>query len=271
MIKILFLVANPTDKTRLRIDEESKAIKEALREAEFRDRFDIETEWAVRVTDLQKLLLRHKPHIVHFSGHGSEASEIILEDNSGRSQPVPSKALSNLFSILKDNIRCVVLNACYAEGQAMAIAEHIDCVIGMSEEIGDESAISFATAFYRALGYGKDIETAFDLGCGQIQFNLENLEDYDKPQLLALRSNPHEIVFVCFPTECTKDNNILHLSKEEILSLQKQLEDFRRNLMLIKERMAKYVLGTDLPLQLIRSKEDIESKIAELEKKLLGK
>jgi hypothetical protein len=218
VMKILFLAANPTDTTRLRLDEESRAIDQALRQAEYRDRFDIRQHWAVRVADLQGLLMRHQPHIVHFSGHGSNASgitssntgrhlklvnssgessgtnSIILEDDNGRSHPVSPRALSTVFSLLKDNIRCVVLNACYSEQQAQAIAEHIDCVVGMSESIGDRAAISFATAFYQALGYGRDVKTAFALGRAQI--DLENVPEVQTPQLLATKADPAQIVLV---------------------------------------------------------------------------
>lgn len=171
-----------------------RGIDQVLRQAEFRDKFDIKQHWAVRVVDLQGYLLRYKPDIVHFSGHGSASTEIILEDNYGNSQSVSSRALSQLFAVLKDNIRCVVLNACYSEQQAKAIAEHIDCVIGMSKAIGDKAAISFAVAFYQALGFGRDVKTAFDLGC--VQIDLENLNDQDTPKLLASRNKPEEIVFV---------------------------------------------------------------------------
>ncbi|MDJ0899245.1 MAG: CHAT domain-containing protein [Xenococcus sp. MO_188.B8] len=184
IIKILFLAANSSDTTRLRLDKESRAIDRALRQSEFRDKFEIEQHWAVRVTDLQGLLLRYKPDIVHFSGHGSSASEIILEDDSGNSHPVSVRALSQLFSILKDNIHCVVLNACYSEPQAQAIAQHIESVVGMSKAITDQAAISFATSFYQALGYGHDIKTAFDLGC--VQIDMENLDEQDTPKLLTL-------------------------------------------------------------------------------------
>jgi hypothetical protein len=111
----------------------------------------------------------------------------------GNSKGVSPRALSQLFSVLKDNIRCVVLNACYSEQQAQAIAEHIDCVIGMSRSISDPAAIGFATCFYQGLGYGRDIKTSFDLGC--IEIELENLGEENTPKLLALRSNPKDIVF----------------------------------------------------------------------------
>ncbi|MBW4614567.1 MAG: CHAT domain-containing protein [Desmonostoc vinosum HA7617-LM4] len=191
VIKILFLAANPSDKTHLSLDQESRSIDQALRQSEFRDRFEVIQHWAVRVSDLQGLLLRHRPNIVHFSGHGNEDNEILLLDNSGNSHSVSVRALSQLFSVLKDDIRCVVLNACYSDIQAKAIAQHIDSVIGMSQAIQDESAISFATSFYQALGYGRDLKTAFDLAC--IQIDMQNLNEQDLPQLIALKSDPATI------------------------------------------------------------------------------
>ena len=65
MIKILFLAANPSDTTRLRLDEENRAIDQVLRQAEFRDKFEIHQHWAVRVTEIQSFLLRYKPDIVN--------------------------------------------------------------------------------------------------------------------------------------------------------------------------------------------------------------
>jgi CheY-like chemotaxis protein len=192
-IKILFLAANPSNTARLQIDAESRSIDQALRQAEFRDRFEVAQHWAVRVTDLQALLLRHEPDILHFSGHGSDRSELIFEDDLGRIQPVSARALGQLFSVLKGNIRCVVLNACYSEDQARAIAQHIDCVIGMSKSISDPASVSFSAAFYQALGFGRDVKTAFDLGC--IQIDLANLGEQDTPKLLSVIGNPENVVF----------------------------------------------------------------------------
>jgi hypothetical protein len=87
-----------------------------------------------------------------------------------------------------------VLNVCYSENQAQAIAEHIDCVVGMSEAIGDEAAISFAAAFYRALGYGRDVKTAFDLGTSLI--DLGGLGEQDIPKLLAPKVYPQTVIFI---------------------------------------------------------------------------
>ena len=52
----------------------------------------------------------------------------------------------------------MVLNACYSETQARAIAEHIDAVVGMTTAVGDQAAINFAAAFYQALGFGRTVK-----------------------------------------------------------------------------------------------------------------
>lgn len=181
-IKILFLAANPRDTDRLRLDEEARAIRERLRISTYGEKFVIEQEWAVCVSDLQTHLLRHQPHIVHISGHGSPIGEIVLGTQAGPSKAVSPAALKRLFATLKGDIRCVVLNACFTEIQARSISEVIGCVVGMTAAITDEAAISFAASFYQALGFGRDIRTAFDLGCGEI--GLENLKGEDTPKLI---------------------------------------------------------------------------------------
>jgi hypothetical protein len=154
----------------------------------------LEQGWAVRVADLQDLLLRYRPDIVHFSGHGSPAGELFFEQHDGTVQPATASALHHLFHTLQDNIRCVVLNACYSTQQAASIAEVIDCVVGMAHGVTDVAAVEFATAFYRALGYGRDVQTAFALGIGQI--NLSGQNGHDAPQLLSQRNRATQLTFV---------------------------------------------------------------------------
>lgn len=192
MIKILFLAANPLNTEPLRLDEELRSIDAALRQAEFRDSIDLCSHWAIRISDLQELFLRHQPDIVHFSGHGSESSEIILQNEAGEGVTVPAFVLSNLFAIFKKQIRCVLLNACFSAEQAAGIGEYIDTVIGMSAAISDQAALQFSTAFYRGIGYGQDVQTAFHLGCNQL--DISGSDEAHKPQLLG-KFDPAQVKF----------------------------------------------------------------------------
>ena len=192
LITILFLAANPAGTSQLDLTEEVNAIDDELYKSKFRERFNLEQRFELKPDEISEQLLRHNPQIVHFSGHGSKAGEIILEDETGKIHPVGVLAISKLFSTLKDNIRCVVLNACYSEDQAILIARHVDCVIGMSKAIGDEAAIKFARGFYRGIGYGRDIGNAFQMGCNQI--DLEGIAEKDTPKIIWKNGKPQKIV-----------------------------------------------------------------------------
>jgi hypothetical protein len=137
---------------------------------------------ALRPADLSQAMLDLQPEIVHFSGHGSGADGLYLEDERGQGKLVAGEALAALFRTFADRTKAVILNACFTEPQAEAIAEHIDFVIGTRREIGDDTAIAFSLGFYQALGAGRSIEDAFNLGCTQIQ--LQGLGEHLVPVLL---------------------------------------------------------------------------------------
>lgn len=65
-IKILFLAANPVNTSQLRLGEEVRSIQAELERSKHRDRLELINHWAVRVDDLSRPLLDHKPQIVHF-------------------------------------------------------------------------------------------------------------------------------------------------------------------------------------------------------------
>jgi hypothetical protein len=183
MRSILFVAADPTDASRLRLGEEFREIQERLRLAKLRDRFRLELpQLSVRPADLSQALLDVHPHIVHFSGHGSSTGALCFENQGGQIQPVRPEALAALFEQFANQVNCVLLNACYSEAQAKAIANYIEYVIGMNQAIGDKAAIAFTTGFYQALGAGCTIEEAYKLGC--VQIRLQDSPEHLTPILI---------------------------------------------------------------------------------------
>ena len=118
-ITILFLAANPKSTDRLRLDEEVRTIDERLRLAQYRDRFNLVQQWAVRTGDILDAMLRYRPDIVHFSGHGSTDGALIFENAAGAAKPVSAAALGALFEAL-EGVRCVVMNGCWSTTHAGA-------------------------------------------------------------------------------------------------------------------------------------------------------
>jgi hypothetical protein len=203
--KLLFLTANPKGTTTLRLDQEIRDITEGLQRAKHREAFNLESRWAVRPRDIQRALLDLNPQIVHFSGHGlgeptiqdettrklNAIEGLAFEDPEGKIAIASTEALATLFSLFKDSIQCVVLNACYSANQAKAIAQHIPYVVGMNKAIGDRAAIEFAVSFYDALGAGRDVPFAYELAKNAIQ--LSGIPEHLTP-ILESNHNPQKII-----------------------------------------------------------------------------
>ena len=168
-IRILFLAADPLNVGyRPRLGEEIREIGREIRAGSNRESFDLKSEWAVRPSDLQTVLLQHNPHIVHFSGHGSRYQGIILEDDDGNMHPVGKKVLADLFRLVGGNLRVVVLNACFTRIQGEVFQQVVDYTIGMNKAIGDQAAVAFSAAFYRALAFGHSVQQAYGLAKNQL-------------------------------------------------------------------------------------------------------
>ncbi|MFZ2897004.1 MAG: CHAT domain-containing protein [Saprospiraceae bacterium] len=194
---ILFLASNPTQTAKLQLEKEFVRISTSLQNGV--TEFKLVAEWAVTPGDLQIAILRHKPHIIHFSGHGvadkadlpdargivpalAKQGGIVLQGPGGEPRFVSGDALADMFRIMvqKFTIEIVILNACHQEEQARAIVQHIPYVIGTNDAIDDNAAIEFSTGFYRGISAeGGDVAFAFDLAKNNIM--LEGLEDSQVP------------------------------------------------------------------------------------------
>ncbi len=205
MKKILILSANPKNTSNLRLDEEVREIKNTLAISPNRDEFQIITESAVRVDDLTRFLSHHQPTIVHFSGHGSGTDGLVLEDNSGHMQLVSTQALAKLFDLFQSQVDCVLLNACYSESQATAIHQHIDCVVGMNQAIGDPAAIKFSVGFYTALAAGRNYEDCFQMGCTSI--DLQGIPESLTPAI-KIRRRRYQTEQPTNPVKSDRDNGM---------------------------------------------------------------
>lgn len=187
-VSVLFLSADPTDASRLILSDEVREIQSELQSLKSGRRFKLNLRPSNRPADISQALLEVQPQIVHFSGHGSSSGALYFENQIGQAQPVEPDALATLFEQFTQEISCVLLHACYSEVQAAAIANHIQYVVGMSNDIGDRAAIAFTIGFYQALGAGRTIEEAYKLGCAQIR--LQNVPEHLTPVLIKKEGLP---------------------------------------------------------------------------------
>lgn len=179
-ITVLFVAANPQDTDRLALDEEVREVKRNLRLSDLRESIRLESEWATRTTDLLQILNEHKPHIVHFSGHGNE-TEIAFANDEGTTTYLRSEVIGQLLRSVSDNIRLVVFNSCDSEDHATEISHHVEAAVGMAGEVDDVAARVFAGQLYSAIGFGRSLRQAFDQACAQLA--AAGLSDKAAPKL----------------------------------------------------------------------------------------
>jgi membrane-associated phospholipid phosphatase len=184
---ILFFAADPLSAPpagglRLQLDRDIRGILEKVRAAKLRDALMFDFRLAARADDLIQALNEVSPRVVHFSGHGSSEG-VVLEGRDGGPQIASAAALEGLFRIFRGDIRVVVLNACFSLPQAEAIAVVVGCAIGTRKEISDDAAIAFGASFYRALAFGRSVQTAFDQA--RVALTLDHPGEEGTPQLIA--------------------------------------------------------------------------------------
>lgn len=211
-IRILFLSANPRNSSWIGVDEEARAIFEQLERGPKRDFFELFKYPALRPGDLQNLLMKHEPHIVHFSGHGSESERIILEGAGGKGKQIKTEGLVDVFRLYSDHVRIIVLNACLTKEQAVALTEVIDYTIGIDRIIGDEAAVKFAGAFYLALSYGKPIQKAFDSAKAELRF-----QDVRRSKGIELHTRNLPDQIIAFPFGASGDAAILRAALQDLI------------------------------------------------------
>jgi hypothetical protein len=202
MIKILFLAANPKDSSPLRVSEEVREIGQRIESSSVREQFNIVSAWNVTVSDIQRSLLRHRPNIVHFTGHGTTDRGISVEDANGYTSVIAPQSLNTLFEILKDDIRCVVLKGCVSEAQAQAVSSTIDCLVAVPSGLGDKGAISFCASFYLALGWGRSLREAFHVALNEIY--LLGVDESNTPSLLVRAGVDPDRVYLEKPTTVSR-------------------------------------------------------------------
>lgn len=163
-IVVAFFASDPgsSSATRLALDEEARSIGEKIRSSQHRDSVELQTRWAVRPLDILQAVNELEPTVVHFSGHGSDDDELVLQDDKGQPKFVSKEAIVQTIAVSSDSVKLVVFNTCFSFNQAQEAVKHVDAAIGMNTTIGDESARVFSSQLYSAIGFGRSIRAAFN-------------------------------------------------------------------------------------------------------------
>lgn len=201
--KLLILTANPAKTALIDINSEIVEIFEAFQNGDLED---IQIKFRKRVTysQLRKEILREKPHMVHFSGHGNltnpsvinayrgrgimaeesiDESIILLHDDENR-DPFPvditllKETLSDLITNHQVPLKLFVINACYTDNMALTISTLGIYVVGARMPLLEKASIKFTGEFYRGLADGHSIEKSFYSGIISLRAYDQSMDSY---------------------------------------------------------------------------------------------
>ena len=100
-IRMLLLAANPSDEEANRAASEQQAIQDAIREEGKKDRFNLRLITEVYLDRFAETLAAEQPHVVHFSGHGTEDDYLLfVRKDAETSHPVSLATLQMVFQTL---------------------------------------------------------------------------------------------------------------------------------------------------------------------------
>ena len=181
-IVVAFFATDPATASdrRLLLDEEVREIQQKIRLSDHRDAVKLESRWALRSGDILQYMNELQPTIVHFSGHGTNQDELVLQDHKGDAVFISLASIVGTFA-LYDSVRLVFFNTCHSYNQAAACTQYVDAAIGMNKEIGDTAARVFSAQFYSAIGFGKSIPNAFKQAKNALM--LEGIPEESTPEL----------------------------------------------------------------------------------------
>lgn len=164
-VRILGVVASPSDLAPLDVDAERTRVEQAL--AAVVDAGSVELDWLEPATPrrLRQALRDGNYHVLHYVGHSDFTATgngvLFLENGTdGRSVTVDDTLFANLLSD-QNLLRLVVLNSCegarttltdpYAGVATTLIQLGVPAVVAMQFEISDAAAILFAEELYTNL------------------------------------------------------------------------------------------------------------------------
>ena len=214
-LRILGMVAMPSDRGALDVKEEQRRLREAVAELERDDL--VQLSWVRGQTwrDLQESMDAATWHVLHFIGHGgfdpvTDEGVIALADERSRTQLLGATAL-HLLLCDHPSLRMVVLNACetgrastlgaFSSTAGALIRGGVPAVVAMQFQISDRGAIEFARSLYQGIAGQRPVDVSIMRARRAMHFDHKSLE-WGIP-VLYLRS-PDGILFDLVDVVCAE-------------------------------------------------------------------
>lgn len=208
-LRILGMIASPTDLEPLKVDVEKERLEQAL--AGLIDDGLVHLDWLQGQTwrELHRAMRPNQGpwHVFHFVGHGGFDAQrdeglLAFANRAGISDLRTATEVARLLSG-QPSLRLALLNACegayasttdiFASTAATLVQQGIPAVIAMQYEITDRAAIEFSEQFYDALTAGLPVDSSVTDARRAVSLAINNTLEWGIP-VLFMRA-PDGVIF----------------------------------------------------------------------------
>ncbi|MCE7989264.1 MAG: CHAT domain-containing protein [Caldilinea sp. CFX5] len=219
-LRILGVIANPTDLPRLDVERERQQVEVAIRPLVDQGRVQLTWLSGQSWRDLQQWMRPgYGPwHIFHFIGHGEfdqrrDEGRLFLADEQGKAQAISATQLNRLLAFQRGTLRLALLNACegarggkfdvLSSTAATLVLGGLPAVLAMQYAITDTVALEFARTFYSALADNLPVDAAVADARNAINLHDEYSLEWGTP-VLFMRTADGQL----FTMEAAQDKKI---------------------------------------------------------------
>jgi nucleoid-associated protein YgaU len=174
-LRLLVVIATPSDRPELQVGDELAHLDDALAPLAADGRLQTERLAHATLERLDDALLRWRPHVLHFIGHGDfdgDEGRLLLEGElpPGAAAPITGRRLAVLLRNHLGALRLVFLNSCLGAAAAPRAAfggvaqslvrRGLPAVVAMQFPVPDAQAVGLARHFYRYVAAGQPVDAA---------------------------------------------------------------------------------------------------------------
>lgn len=203
-MRILYIAGNPPGEGSLQIEEEVHRLQAKIDEVESVERVELRVYSSLKVDELDSVITRVKPDVIHFAAHGAEDAIVLAHSERGR-VALRGNDLADLLKAVAVRPKLIVVNSCSSEEMAADLTAAADFVIGTNALITNVGARTMAATLYQQLAMSSSLLSAFRaaesmlriIDCGEVATRLFP-EHADLDAQRTTLAEPLRIL-ACFP------------------------------------------------------------------------
>jgi hypothetical protein len=220
-LRLLLVTAVPTNQPALQLEQEISQMQSALADLIQAQQLELTILPQASPMQFREAVLRVRPHLLHFAGHGYVRAEtgeagLYFRGETGLAEPISAEKLAVLLSGI--GLQMVVLGACHTAvplGVAHALVKvGVTAVLGMQYALSNQAGFRFARTFYRQLAQAATPETALNEARHALAFDFTNQNHWAVP-VLFLRTRDRGAPLVNLPyTPAERARYLAYLATE---------------------------------------------------------